>query len=123
MRPLVVTAADAVCVLVFVLVGQRSHQSLTAGEVLGTLWPFLLALVISWLLVRVWRSPRLLPSGVVVWATTCAGGLLLRVLLTEDTARLPFVLVSAVTLAVLLLGWRAVATAVLRARSTRRAEA
>lgn len=123
MKPLPVTAADLLCVLVFVLVGQSSHAgSLTVGGVLGTLWPFLVALVAAWLLVRVWRSPRLLPSGVVVWATTWAGGLLLRVLLTDDTARLPFAVVSALTLLLLLLGWRAAATA-LRARPARRAAA
>lgn len=122
MTPLRVTAADVLCVLVFVLVGLRSHESLTVGAVVGTLWPFLLALVVSWVLVRVWRAPRLLPSGLVVWVTTWAGGLLLRVLLTEDTARLPFVVVSAITLAVLLLGWRLVATGVSR-RAPRRAAA
>ncbi|SDE25960.1 DUF3054 family protein [Auraticoccus monumenti] len=122
MTPLRVTAADVLCVLVFVLVGLRSHESLTAGAVLGTLWPFLLALVVSEVLVRVWRSPRLLPSGLVVWGTTWVGGLLLRLLLTEDTARLPFVVVTALTLAVLLLGWRLVATAVDR-RAPRRAAA
>jgi hypothetical protein len=63
------------------------------------------------------------PTGVVVWAVTWAGGLALRGLVGEGLAP-AFVAVAAAVLAVLLLGWRALATTVSsasRARLRRRA--
>nr|WP_156609782.1 DUF3054 domain-containing protein [Auraticoccus cholistanensis] len=113
-----VVVADLAAVVLFVLAGVRTHDGgIAAADVAATAWPFLLALLVGWALVRLWRAPRLLPSGLVVWLVTAAGGLWLRVLLTEDTARLPFVLVTLLTLAVLLLGWRAVVVLVGRSRA------
>lgn len=77
--------------------------------VLATAWPFLVAAVLGWLLGRAWRAPlRLWPTGVIVWAVTVAGGMLLRSVSGEGTA-VAFVIVATVTLALFLLGWRAVA--------------
>ncbi len=110
--------ADVVAVVLFVLVGVRTHDgAITAADVASTAWPFLLALVVGWLVVRLWQAPRLLASGLVVWLVTALGGLGLRVLLTDDTARLPFVVVTLLTLALLLVGWRAVVVLVRRART------
>ena len=68
------------------------------------------------LAVRAWRAPLRLPVGVAVWAGTVVVGLGVRAAFTH---RLPltFVLVAAVSLALLLLGWRAAARLVARPRS------
>ncbi len=109
-------AADIVLVLLFALSGRRSHsESLTAGGVLVTAWPFLAALAAGWLITRLWKAPlRLWPQAVCLWLITVAGGMLLRVL-SGSTAELPFVIVATLVLALFLLGHRFIA-----ARATRR---
>lgn len=111
-------ALDAALVLVFVLIGRRSHDegSELAG-LLSTLWPFLGALLAGWLLSRSWRSPdRVVPSGLVVWLSTVAGGMLLRVA-SGQGVQPSFVVVTALVLAVLLLGRRALTARLPRRRA------
>ncbi len=106
--------ADALAVLVFAAVGRSSHAEVAdAIGVLTTAAPFLLGLLVGWLIVRAWRAPLRLPVGVAVWVGTVVVGLGVRAAFTH---RLPltFVLVAAATLALLLLGWRAVARLVAR---------
>lgn len=106
--------ADVLAVLVFAAVGRSSHaEALDAVGVLATAAPFLLGLLFGWLIVRVWRAPLRLPVGVAVWASVVIVGLGVRAAFTH---RLPltFVLIATASLAVLLLGWRAVARLVTR---------
>ncbi|MBZ2196238.1 DUF3054 domain-containing protein [Occultella gossypii] len=111
-RPVIVAAVvDVVAVLVFALAGRRTHHDdgVFAG-LLGTAWPFGVALIVGWAIARAWRSPlRLWPTGLIVWAVTVAGGLGLRAL-TGGGVSGAFPVVTAGVLAVLLIGWRAVAT-------------
>jgi hypothetical protein len=107
---LVAAALDVVAVLVFALAGRRTHHDdgVFAG-LLGTAWPFGVALILGWAIARAWRSPlRVWPIGVIVWGVTVAGGLGLRALTGAGVSG-AFPLVTAVVLAVFLLGWRAVA--------------
>ncbi|QHC69806.1 DUF3054 domain-containing protein [Rathayibacter sp. VKM Ac-2801] len=101
-------ALDAVLVLVFVLIGRGSHDEGSAlVGLLTTLWPFLAALLLGWVVTRSWRSPdRIVPAGLVVWAVTVAGGMLLRIA-SGQGVQWSFVIVTAVVLAVFLLGRRA----------------
>jgi hypothetical protein len=106
--------ADVLAVLVFAAVGRSSHAEVVdAFGVLATAAPFLLGLLLGWLVVRVWRAPLRLPIGVAVWAGVVIIGLGVRAAFTH---RLPltFVLIAAASLALLLLGWRAVASLVAR---------
>ncbi len=118
-RPTTVTlaaAADVLAVLVFVAVGRSSHaEAADAFGMLSTAAPFLLGLLVGWLVVRAWRAPLRLPVGVAVWVGVVVLGLGVRAAFTH---RLPltFVLVAAVSLALFLLGWRAVAHLVTRSR-------
>lgn len=113
-RPWTVLIIDLVAVALFILGGQRNHlELLSVPGYLHTLWPFALALLLgTGLAARWWRRPgstAALVPGVIVWLVTWAGGLLLRVGLTDDTARTPFVILSGLLLAALLLGWRTIA--------------
>jgi hypothetical protein len=113
-RPIVAAAVlDAAAVLWFAAAGRSSHaESGGVLGVLGTAWPFLAGAAVGWVAVRAWRAPlRAWPTGVAVWAAAWALGLALRGL-SGDGLAAPFVAVSAVVLAVLLIGWRGVATAV-----------
>lgn len=103
-------------VLVFAAVGRSSHAEVVdVFGVLSTAVPFLLGQLVGWLAVRAWHAPLRLPVGVAVWAGAVGVGLGVRAAFTH---RLPltFVLVAAVSLALLLLGWRAVARLVARSR-------
>ncbi len=110
-------AVDVLAVLVFALLGRRSHaEGLDVAGVAGTAAPFLVGLAAGWVAGRVWRSPTALPSGLWAVGGAVVGGLALRAAIT---GRLPvtFVLVTTVTLLVLLLGWRLLVHATRRVRS------
>jgi hypothetical protein len=108
-------AADAVAVVVFAAVGRLSHGE--PDELLGlvgTAAPFGVGLVAAWVTPVVRRDPAAWQAGAVVVACVAAIGLLLR---AGFTGRLPlsFAVVTVVSLAVLLLGWRGLAALVARA--------
>jgi Protein of unknown function (DUF3054) len=108
---------DALLTLIFVLVGRDTHaEAFTVSGILETWWPFLIGLLIGWLVTRAWRKPHgILWQGVGVWASTLIVGMLLRVLSGQGTA-LAFVIVASIALAVLLIGWRLIATLFTRRR-------
>lgn len=101
---------DAVLVVAFAIIGRSSHEEgLDLAGVWATAWPFLAGLVVGWVVASAWRHPLAVwPAGVVVWACTFLVGMLLRVVTGQGVA-LAFIVVAALTLAVLLIGWRAIA--------------
>lgn len=110
---------DAVFVLVFAAIGRASHNEDPLGFLI-TAWPFLVALVVGHLVAAGFARKPFRPWGLlwgaVVWVVTVAGGMLLRIA-TGDTAEVPFIIVAAASLAVFLVGWRAIALLVRRRRS------
>lgn len=105
---------DAVLVIVFAAIGRVSHGEDALLGLWTTAWPFLAALAVGWLLTRAWLAPAApVRTGLGVWAITVAGGMLLRAASGQGTA-LAFIIVAAVTLLVLLVGWRLVAALVAR---------
>ena len=112
-RPLA-AAADAVAVVVFAAVGRLSHGA--ADDLLGlvgTVAPFGAGLVAAWATPVVRRDPVGRLAGAVTVACVAGVGLLLWF---GFTGRLPlsFAVVATAGLAVLLLGWRALAALVSR---------
>ncbi|MGK8521130.1 DUF3054 domain-containing protein [Nocardia asteroides] len=117
MRKLLPFVADALLVVVFCAIGRRSHDEAVLAGLLRTLWPFASGLAAGWVVAAALASrsgatarfdaTALWPTGVVVWACTLVGGMLLRVVSGQGTA-LSFVLVAGGVLALFLLGWRAV---------------
>jgi hypothetical protein len=106
---------DVCCVLVFVIIGRASH---TKGESLGgiasTSWPFLCGLAAGWVASRAWRRPLALrPTGIGVWLSTVAFGMVLRVIADQGTA-VAFIGVALAFLGLFLLGWRLLARLVFR---------
>jgi hypothetical protein len=127
-RASVITTAalvDAAFVVVFVVIGRRSHaEGLDLPGIAQTAWPLLIALAAGWLVARAWRHPLTVwPTAVVIWVTTVIGGMLLRTV-SGQGIELAFVIVAATVLAVFLLGWRLVwrlLAALVRRRSRVRA--
>jgi hypothetical protein len=103
-----------VAVLVFAAVGRLSHaESDDLVGLLATAAPFLVGVAAGWALPPVRRAPATLQAGVCVWLSALLLGLLIRTLFTRSLP-LTFVLVAAVTLAALLIGWRVLALLVAR---------
>lgn len=116
-------ALDVVLVIVFCAIGRRSHDEANALTGLATTaWPFLSGLAVGWLAtVALYRDKfdafLIVPTGIVVWLSTLVVGMLLRVVSGQGTA-FSFIIVAGTVLAVFLLGWRAVARIVTKARAT-----
>ncbi len=111
---------DGLAVSAFAVIGRLSHGELT--DVSGswhTAWPFLAGAAVGTIISRAWRRPASLSSGVVIWACTVIIGMVLRVL-SGGTIAVSFVVVTAATLALLLLGWRALCALFSRTRIRQR---
>jgi hypothetical protein len=109
-------AADAACVVAFAALGRASHDE--GSAVAGTLAvaaPFLMGGAFGWALAQGWREPLSIRTGAAAWAGAVAVGMLLRNLAWDRGTAPSFVIVTAIVLGVLLLGWR-LALGGLRAR-------
>lgn len=121
MRGVLAVIADVAVVVVFVVIGRASHHAsggLTGlsglAGIASTAWPFLTGLAAGELAVRSWRRPvALVPTGVVVWLSTVAISMTLRVITGPGTA-VAFIAVALGFLGLFLLGWRAAAIALAR---------
>lgn len=102
--------ADIVCVLAFTALGRRSHaEGVTFSGVAETAWPFLAGTLVGWLLSRAWQRPlAVAPTGLTVWISTVAIGMLLRKATGAGTAT-SFIVVATLVTGLLLLGWRTIA--------------
>ncbi|WP_159699390.1 DUF3054 domain-containing protein [Arthrobacter sp. 18067] len=112
--------ADVLLILVFAAIGRDAHArgDIVSGA-FSTAWPFLAGAAIAWMVSRAWRAPfALWPTGVVIWIGAVLVGMLLRAA-TGQTVVLPFVIVALISLAVLLLGYRALVALLVRAARRR----
>ncbi len=105
---LAAVAADVVAVLLFAALGRRSHDTDSGVlAVVSTAAPFLVALAAGWVVVLVRRLPPMpVVTGVVLWAITDVGGLLLRRTVWDRGTAASFVIVASLSLGLLLVGWR-----------------
>lgn len=101
---------DVVGIVVFVAIGRRNHdEGVAAVGIFDTATPFLIALVVGWLVARAWRQPTSTTTGTMVWVTTIIVGMLVRKFLFDDGTATAFVIVATVFLGAVLNGWRLVA--------------
>ncbi|AVZ40553.1 DUF3054 domain-containing protein [Dietzia sp. JS16-p6b] len=110
---------DAVSVVVFATFGRGAHsEGLGIGQVWGTAWPFLVGLLVGWIAVLIARrDPARVRAGVVVWACTLVGGMVIRGLGDGRVPHWSFMVVAALATGVFLVGWRALRAAVSRRRA------
>lgn len=103
-------ALDLVVVVVFATIGRASHkESLSVAGIAETAWPFVVGLLVGWLITRAWRAPARIGSiGLVIWGWTLVIGIALRAT-SGQGVQLAFVIVATVVLGLFLLGWRLVA--------------
>ena len=123
-RTWVALAFDAASVLLFVVLGRRSHDE--GSDVLGLLnvaAPFAIGLAVGWAASpNVRRSPRAVRAGVDVWVATVVIGVLLRWFAWDRSTAFAFVVVATLFLGFFMLGWRVVVSGTSRPRSAVRSE-
>lgn len=99
---------DVVAIILFVVIGRRSHDEGAFLRGLGRVAaPFSTGLVLGWLVARAWKAPTSVATGLVIWPVTVVAGLLLRRFVFDDGIALPFIIVTAAFTGLLLVGWRA----------------
>ena len=106
-------AADVAAVVLFVLLGRRSHDEGNGlGDIAGVVAPFLIGLAVGWSLSPTARQrPFAISTGVHVWLATVVVGVLLRWFAWDRSTAGTFVVVAALFLGLSLVGWRVAAAA------------
>jgi hypothetical protein len=108
-RPWVALLGDVAVLVVFVLVGRRSHHE-DAGidGFFRVWWPFVVALGVAWLVTGLWRAPLAWGRAVAAWLVTVALGMVLRITLQDREFKVAFTIVTLLFVGAGMLGWRAV---------------
>lgn len=108
--PLAVFVLDAVLVVVFSTLGRIAHsEELGLVQVWGTAWPFLVGLVVGWvILMFTRRAPASVGSGVLLWVSTLAVGMVIRGLGDGRVPHWSFMIFAGLVTALLLIGWRVI---------------
>ena len=102
--------ADAVSIVIFVAIGRKNHdEGEAASGIFRVAAPFLLALLVGWVIARAWKEPLSQRSGVLISLTTIVLGMLLRNIVFDDGTATAFIIVATVFLGTLLNGWRLLA--------------
>ena len=102
--------ADIAAVVLFVAIGRRNHDEGEAIDgVLTIAAPFLIALVVGWLVARAWARPLQVETGFIIWPVTVGLGMVLRHFIFDRGTALSFVVVTAVVTGLFLVGWRLIA--------------
>jgi len=110
LSPWIAFGADLLVLMVFVLVGRRSHDEGSGLDGFPRVWwPFAVALLVATMVSGTWRAPLVWRRAVVAWLVTVALGMALRIAVQGRDFKPTFVIVTAVFVGAGMLGWRAVA--------------
>ena len=100
---------DVFSIVLFVAIGRRNHDEEPGlVGVLETAAPFLIGLAVAWLLVRAWRRPTSIISGLAVWPVTILVGMIVRSTVFDEGTATSFVIVATLFVGACLIGWRTV---------------
>ena len=98
---------DALCVLVFVVIGTRNHDTDTGlSGVLYVAAPFWIALVLAHVTPLMQKGTKALPHPYLVWGYTILMGMVLRNFAFDRGTAPAFVIVATLFLGATMLGWR-----------------
>ncbi len=102
--------ADAAFIFLFIFIGTRNHDTDTdTAGVFSTAAPFLIALLVGWCALQVWKAPHKVANGVGLWLITITVGMLLRHFAFDRGTAGAFVVVATIFNAFTLVGWRFIA--------------
>lgn len=109
---------DVAVVVSFVAVGRDSHGFVTDWEeTLRVAAPFLIALGLGIIVLRAWRNPTALLTGLGLSVFTLVVGMVLRRFAWDDGTATTFVVVTGAWLIGWMVAWRLAALAMARVRS------
>jgi len=109
-KSLYALVADAAFIFLFIFIGTRNHDTDTdTAGVFSTAAPFLIALLVGWGALRVWKAPHKVSNGVGLWLITIVIGMLLRHFAFDKGTAGAFVVVATIFNAFTLVGWRFIA--------------
>ena len=109
-RVAIAALADIASIVVFVAIGRRNHDEGEAVDgILTVAAPFVIALVVGWLVAKAWTRPMSVEASFIIWPITVALGMVLRNLVFDRGTALPFIIVATLVLGVFLVGWRMIA--------------
>jgi hypothetical protein len=118
MRPWVAAAADSAVIVVFVVIGRRTHgEDAGASGFLRVLWPFAIGLAVGWLATGLARAPLAWRRAVPAWLLAVAVGIALRIAVQGHDFKGAFTVVALLFTGAGLLGWRAAVVAARRRTS------
>ena len=108
-RPWLALLGDLAVLVVFVLVGRRSHhEDAGLAGFFRVLWPFAVALGVAWLATGLWRAPLAWTRAIAVWLVTVGVGMALRIAVQGRDFKIAFTIVTLLFVGAGMLGWRAV---------------
>ncbi len=103
----VAVGLDTFMVVLFVAIGRRTHDESGAfTAVVETALPFLIGLATAWLIVRAWRRPTHLLTGLAVWPIVVLLGMVVRQQVFDEGTATSFVVVATLFLGASIVGWR-----------------
>jgi hypothetical protein len=109
-QPWLALLGDVAVLVVFVLVGRRSHhEDAGLAGFFRVWWPFAAALGVAWLVTGLWRAPLAWSRAVVAWLVTVGLGMVLRIVVEDREFKVAFTIVTLLFVGAGMLGWRAVA--------------
>lgn len=109
MKRLAAFVLDGALVTAFIWISRVTHDSsLAADKLWQALWPFLVGLLLGWLVTRAWRNPLTEVAFLGAWAGTVAAGFTYRYL-TRPLPKVADVVVATLVLGFLFGGWRLMA--------------
>ena len=101
---------DVAVLVVFVLVGRRSHhEDAGIAGFFRVWWPFAAGLLVAWLATGLWRAPLSWSRAVLAWLLTVALGMVLRIVVQGRDFKVAFTIVTLLFVGAGMLGWRGVA--------------
>lgn len=108
-RPWLALLGDIAVLIVFVLVGRRSHHE-DAGFAgfLRVWWPFVVGLALAWLATGLWRAPLAWPRSIPAWLLTVGLGMAIRIAAQDREFKIAFTIVTLLFVGAGMLGWRAI---------------
>jgi uncharacterized membrane protein YoaK (UPF0700 family) len=108
-HPWLALLGDVAVLVVFVLVGRRSHhEDAGLAGFFRVWWPFVAALVVAWVVTGLWRAPLAWPRAVLAWLVTVGLGMVLRIVAEDREFKVAFTIVTLLFVGAGMLGWRAV---------------
>jgi hypothetical protein len=109
-RPWLALLGDVAVLVVFVLVGRRSHhEDAGIAGFFRVWWPFAAGLLVAWLATGLWRAPLSWRRAVLAWLLTVALGMVLRIVVQGRDFKVAFTIVTLLFVGAGMLGWRGVA--------------